>query len=58
LREEEKEVDHRNTNAKDSILRGSKKAALKGKSDAEKNAESLDIDFNVSKVPAMYCFAM
>lgn len=53
MREEEKEVDDRKNNAKDNKLRGSKKTAQKRNSNAEKNAESLDVDFNVSKPPAI-----
>ena len=41
MREEEKEVDHRKKNTKGKARRG-----LKEKSDAEKNAEALDNDFN------------
>ena len=43
LREEEKEVDHRKKNTKGKARRG-----LKEKYDAEKNAECLDVEFNVS----------
>lgn len=53
LREEEKEVDHRKNNSKDKA-RDSRRG-LNVKSDAEKNAESLDVDFNVRKLPAMPC---
>ena len=45
LREEEKEVgDRKKTKGKP---RESKKRSLKVKSDAEMNAESLDVEFNV-----------
>ena len=56
LREEEKEVDHRkNTKGKP---RDSKKSSLKVKADAEKNAESLDVDFNVRKLPVVCCLVL
>jgi hypothetical protein len=50
LREEEKEVDHRKKNTKGKARRG-----LKEKSDAEKNAEVLDDEFNVSKLLDVSC---
>lgn len=55
LREEEKEVDHRKNNTKGKS-RESKKRSLKVKSDAEMNAESLDEEFNVRKLPVVSCF--
>jgi len=53
LREEEKEVgDRKKTKGKP---RESKKRSLKVKSDAEMNAESLDVEFNVRKLLAVSC---
>ena len=54
LREEEKEVDHRKKNTKGKS-RDSRRGP-KEKSFAEKNAESLDEDFNVSKLLALPCW--